>query len=94
MAVCSAVCRAFGTILVEVPLVATRTAARRRGHARVLMSALERFFSQVRSGVAARSLFAQDTDQGLSTVFARCAIVERKLLGWLFHMRTPANEIG
>jgi hypothetical protein len=48
MSVCAAVCRVFGTILAEVPLVATRAAARRQGHARVLMSGLETFFSHVR----------------------------------------------
>eukprot|EP00884_Botryococcus_braunii_P009424 jgi/Botrbrau1/18483/Bobra.0072s0063.1 len=47
MSVCAAVCRAFGTILVEVPLVATRAAARRQGHARVLMRGLEMFFSHL-----------------------------------------------
>ena len=37
--------RVFGRQLAEVPLVATRSAARRCGHARVLMAALERLLT-------------------------------------------------
>jgi len=39
--VAAAVLRVFGPQLAEVPLVATRHSARRQGHARVLMRAIE-----------------------------------------------------
>ena len=39
--VAAAVLRVFGPQLAEVPLVATRNDARRQGHARVLMRAIE-----------------------------------------------------
>ena len=39
--VCTAILRVFGPQLAELPLVATRTFARRLGHCRVLMSLLE-----------------------------------------------------
>lgn len=42
---CTAVFRVFGRALAEVPLVATRSAARRCGHARVLITALERLLA-------------------------------------------------
>jgi GNAT superfamily N-acetyltransferase len=45
--VCAAVFRVFGARVAEVPLVATRGSARRQGHARVLMAALERLFDQL-----------------------------------------------
>lgn len=38
--VVAAVARAFGPLLVEVPLIATRRSARRQGHARVLLEGL------------------------------------------------------
>lgn len=40
-AVCAAVVRVFGNALAELPLVATRYDARRQGHAKVLVRALE-----------------------------------------------------
>jgi len=39
--------RAFGNMLAEVPLIATRLDARRKGHARYLMTALEDLLAQV-----------------------------------------------
>jgi len=48
--VCAAVFRVFGPQLAELPLIATRSTARRQGHARVLVRALERLLAQL--GVA------------------------------------------
>jgi hypothetical protein len=45
--VCALVMRAFGNMLAEVPLIATRLDARRKGHARYLMTALEDLLAQV-----------------------------------------------
>ncbi len=45
--VCALVMRAFGNMLAEVPLIATRLDARRKGHARYLMTALESLLAQV-----------------------------------------------
>ena len=45
--VCALVMRAFGNMLAEVPLIATRLDARRKGHARYLMMALEQLLAQV-----------------------------------------------
>lgn len=50
-AVCAALLRIFGRHLAEVPLVATRTAARRQGHCRVLMTAIERMLQTLNVGV-------------------------------------------
>jgi GNAT superfamily N-acetyltransferase len=52
--VCCAVFRIFGAALAEVPLVATRLGARRCGHARVLMAALEHLCTDL--GVARLAL--------------------------------------
>jgi GNAT superfamily N-acetyltransferase len=41
--VCAGVMRLFGGLLAELPLVATRQDARRCGHARVLVDALEAY---------------------------------------------------
>ncbi|KIY93292.1 hypothetical protein MNEG_14670 [Monoraphidium neglectum] len=46
-AVCVAVLRVFGPQLAELPLVATRPDARRQGHAKVLVSALEALLSRM-----------------------------------------------
>ena len=51
---CCAVFRVFGPQLAELPLVATRLGARRCGHARVLMAALERLCTEL--GVASLAL--------------------------------------
>lgn len=48
---CAALLRIFGRHLAEVPLVATRTAARRQGHCRVLMTAIERMLQTLNVGV-------------------------------------------
>ena len=45
--VCAAVFRVFGPQVAELPLIATAAAARRRGHARVLVGALERLLAQL-----------------------------------------------
>lgn len=39
--VCAGVMRVFGSCMAELPLIATRLASRRQGHARVLMKVLE-----------------------------------------------------
>ena len=39
--VCSGLLRIFGQHMAELPLVATAAAARRQGHCRVLMTAIE-----------------------------------------------------
>ena len=46
-AVCAAVFRAFGAQIAEVPLLATKTETRRRGHCRVMMHAVESLLKQV-----------------------------------------------
>lgn len=43
--------RAFGNMLAEVPIIATRCQARRKGHARYLMAALENLLREVRESV-------------------------------------------
>ena len=45
--VCAAVFRVFGPQLAELPLIATRSVARRQGHARVLVRAVERLLAQL-----------------------------------------------
>ena len=45
--VCVAVLRIFGAQLAELPLVATRPDARRQGHAKVLVTALEALLSRM-----------------------------------------------
>ena len=45
--VCALVMRAFGNMLAEVPLIATRLDARRKGHARFLMNALSDLLAEV-----------------------------------------------
>ena len=55
-AVCAAVFRAFGAQLAEVPLVATKNGARRQGHFRVLMNALEFLLEEVRD-ISARHFY-------------------------------------
>ena len=47
--------RAFGDMLAEVPLIATKTNARRRGHARYLMDALGNFLAEVSAVFITRS---------------------------------------
>lgn len=46
--VCVAVSRVFGSQTAELPLVATATGARRKGHARVLLAAFEGVLKEVR----------------------------------------------
>lgn len=46
-AVCALVMRSFGDMLAEVPLIATKTTARRKGHARYLMDALGNVLAEV-----------------------------------------------
>ncbi len=53
-AVAAAVVRVFGQQLAELPLVATRPDARRQGHARVLVRAIEATLSELGVQVGAR----------------------------------------
>ena len=48
-AVCVLVTRIFGNMMAEVPVVSTKESARRQGHARRLMHALEELLKKVRS---------------------------------------------
>lgn len=58
--VAAALVRVFGQRMAELPLVATRYAVRRQGHARVLMNAIEGLLAA--TGVQALSLpAAQET---------------------------------
>lgn len=62
--VAAALVRVFGHQLAELPLVATRYAVRRQGHARVLMTAIESLLSGI--GVQTLSLpAAQETVRAL-----------------------------
>lgn len=45
--VCALVMRTFGDMLAEVPLIATKPEARRKGHARFLMDALSDLLAKV-----------------------------------------------
>ena len=58
-AVAAAVVRVFGDQLAELPLVATRPDARRQGHARVLVRAIEATLNEL--GVQVRAAAAYVT---------------------------------
>lgn len=49
-AVCVLVTRVFGNMMAEVPVVSTKESARRQGHARRLMQALEELLKKVSFG--------------------------------------------
>lgn len=76
--VAAAVVRVFGPRMAEAPLIATRGAARRQGHARVLMAALERLFSQL--GVetmclpAAKETVRVCVEEGVVVIFSSFSI--------------------
>jgi N-acetylglutamate synthase-like GNAT family acetyltransferase len=53
-AVCAAVVRVFGEAMAEMPLIATRYDARRQGHAKVLVRALEAMLAGMGIQVRAR----------------------------------------
>ena len=54
-AVCALVMRCFGDMLAEIPLIATKTNARRHGHARHLIEALSRLLTEVSHQLAKQS---------------------------------------
>jgi N-acetylglutamate synthase-like GNAT family acetyltransferase len=56
-AVAAAVVRVFGSQLAELPLVATRPDARRQGHARVLVRAIEATLNELGVQVGAEIWF-------------------------------------
>lgn len=51
VAVCAGILRIFGHNLAELPLVATRSLARRQGHCRVFMNIVEDLLLRLRVGV-------------------------------------------